>query len=171
MAVVEEKILAGLVLECVAPSSEWASHVWRPVTVFPVAPPVAPWTPLGATPSARRYYAGTVGIDLYSTDTANYRDNLESETPKLWVVLRADGEEPPVEIVLVTADPAEGEAHTEAGTNTVETVAMPNEVAAEIAQFIAANHVERPVIKRKRDRAEPDVRWRDGRGGDRGRNE
>lgn len=165
MALIEEQILAGLVVECIKQSSEWGGHVWRPVTIFSVAPDVAPWTPLGATPSARRYYAGAVAIGLYSTDTTNYRDNLESGTPKLWVVLRPEGDAPPVEIVAVTADPAEGEAHTEAGTNTVETIAMPAEIAAEIAQFIAKHHVERPIIKRKRDRAEPDVRWRDGSDG------
>jgi len=77
------------------------------------------------------------------------------------VVLRPTGPEPPVEVALVTADPAEGEGATEAGNNVVETIAMPGEIAGVVAAFIAAHHVERPVIKRRRDRAEPDVRWQD----------
>ncbi len=144
---IEECISVGLVLECRALSGPWGGHAWRPVTIFPSAPEVAPWTPLSGNGETRRYYAGEAHVHLYSTDTTNYRDNLESGTPKLWVVLRPDGAEPPVEVVAVTADPAEGEAHTEAGANIVETIDMPGEIAAFVADFIAAHHVERPIIK------------------------
>jgi Protein of unknown function (DUF3305) len=159
---IEERLTVGLVVECRALSGPWGGHAWRPVTIFPSAPEVAPWTPLGGSAVAKRYYAGVAHIHLYSTDTTNYRDNLESGMPKLWVVLRPDGSEPPVEVVVVTADPAEGEANTEAGSNVVETIDMPGEIAAFVADFIAAHHVERPIIKRKRDRAEPEVKWRIG---------
>jgi hypothetical protein len=94
-------------------------------------------------------------LHLYSTDTANYRDNLATGAPKLWVVMRPDDHSPPVEISIVTADPAEGEASTEAGSNVVETLAMPPEIAGAIAGFIAEHHVERPMIKRKRDSKAP----------------
>jgi hypothetical protein len=166
---IEEKLTVGLVVERRRLTSEWADaqaspFVWRPVSVFPVAPDVAPWTPLGMSGEATRYYAGAFDIELYSTETTNYRDNLLTDAPRLWVVFRSDGAEDQVTIAAVTADPAEGEAHTEAGTNIVETVTMPAEVAGEIARFIADNHVERPFLKRKRDRAEPDVRWRPGEG-------
>ena len=166
---IEEKLTVGLVVERRRLTSEWADaqaspFVWRPVSVFPVAPDVAPWTPLGMSGEATRYYAGAFDIELYSTETTNYRDNLLTDAPRLWVVFRSDGAEDQVTIAAVTADPAEGEAHTEAGTNIVETVTMPAEVAGEIARFIADHHVERPFLKRKRDRAEPDVRWRPGEG-------
>ena len=58
----------------------------------------------------------------------------------------------------MTADPAEGEAFTEAGNDLVETVPMPAAIAETMDAFIAEHHVERPFFKRQRDRAEPDRR-------------
>ena len=162
---ISEELTVGLVVERRELMGQWGGHAWRPVTVFAVAPDVAAWTPLGGGPGASRFYAGEAIIHLYSTDTANYRDNLATGVPKLWVVLRSLGREPPIEVHLVTADPSEGEASTEAGDNVVETVAMPAEVAAHIAAFIEAHHVERPFHKRKRDRAKADPGWRGGDGG------
>ena len=158
---IEETAEIGLVVECRLLGGKWGGYAWRPVTVFPVAPDVAAWTPLGPRGNLSRYYAGAYPIHLFSTDTANYRDNLESGAPKLWVVLRASGPEPPIEVLLVTADPAEGEGATEAGSNIVEALAMPDEIAGIVASFVAAHHVERPIIKRRRDRGEPELRWRD----------
>jgi len=161
--VIEEEIIVGIVVERRHLTGEWGGIAWRPITIFSDAPDVAPWTPLGGGGGGiARYYAGAIPVRLYSTDTANYRDNLSSGAPKLWVVMRPEGAEPPVEILLVTADPAEGEANTEAGNNVVETIDMPREVAGAIAAFIEAHHVERPIIKRRRDGQSPDVRWRDG---------
>lgn len=159
---IEDQIVVGLVLERRMLSGEWGGYAWRPATIFASAPDVAPWTPLGGGAGTSLYYAGAFPICLYSTDTANYRDNLASGSPKLWVVLRPESAEPPVDILTITADPAEGEANTEAGANTVETIDMPPEIAGAVAAFIEAHHIERPVIKRRRDGAKPDVRWRDG---------
>jgi Protein of unknown function (DUF3305) len=161
---IAEELIVGLVVERRNLSGPWGGYAWRPVTVFAEAPDVAIWTPLGGGAGAARYYAGEAVLHLYSTDTANYRDNLVTGEPKLWVVLRPLGPEPPVEVHLVTADPAEGEASTEAGDNIVETVAMPPRIAAQIAAFIEAHHVERPFHKRKRDRAKRDPGWRGGDG-------
>ena len=73
------------------------------------------------------FYAGAATIELHRTETANYISNLESGAPLLWVVLRPTGAEPPYDVMTVTADPAEGEAFTEAGNDLVETVPMPDE--------------------------------------------
>jgi len=75
----------------------------------------------------------------------------------LWVVLRPTEAEPPYALFLVTADPAEGEAMTEAGNDLVETVPMPEPIREAVADFVAAHHVERVFFKRKRDRADPDA--------------
>ncbi len=170
---IEEKLTVGLVVERRRIDSEWADtqsapFAWRPSAVFLVPPDVVPWTALGSASGSTRYYAGAYDIALYSTETTNYRDNLLADDPKLWVVLNASSAEPPITITAVTADPAEGEAHTEAGSNTVETISMPHDIATEIAGFVADHHVERPILKRKRDRAEPDVRWRPGEGPSKG---
>ncbi len=161
---IEEQIEIGLVVERRELTGPWGGIAWRPITIFVAAPDVAPWTPLGGGKGFARYYAGAFPIHLYSTDTANYRDNLSSGAPKLWVVLRPEGREPPVEVLLVSADPSEGEGSTEAGNNVVETLDMPAEIAGAIAAFIEAHHVERPIIKRRRDGQTPDIRWRDGGG-------
>ena len=91
------------------------------------------------------------------SETGYYRDNLASETPSLWVALRPTGVEPPYEIVAVTADPAEGESFTQAGDDVVEAVPMPLPVREIVEAFVAEHHVERPFVKRERDRADPEA--------------
>ena len=91
------------------------------------------------------FYAGPATVELHRAETANYRDNLASGSPALWVVLRETGAEPPYALYLVTADPSEGEAMTEAGGNIVEPVPMPEAVRDAVAVFIAEHHVERGV--------------------------
>ena len=80
----------------------------------------------------------------------------------LWVALRPTGVEPPYEIFAVTADPAEGEALTESGSDLVDVVPMPEAIRVQIEAFVAEHHVERPFYKRKRDRADPEALARRG---------
>ena len=80
----------------------------------------------------------------------------------LWVALRPTGVEPPYEVFAVTADPAEGEAWTEAGDDLVDVVPMPETVRATIDAFVAEHHVERAFHKRQRDRADPEALARRG---------
>jgi len=157
-----ESMEIGLAVERRELSGPWGGHVWRPIAIFVSAPAVAPSTPLGSGKDFVRYYAGSFPIHLFSTETANYRDNLTSGTPKLWVIMRDDGTEPLIKVALVTADPAEGEASTEAGNNIVETIAMPPELVAAVAAFVEAHHIERAIIKRQRDGKPPTERWRNG---------
>ena len=103
------------------------------------------------------FYAGPAEIDLYRTETGNYRNNLASAAPVLWVALRSTGVDPPYEILAVTADPAEGEALTESGNDLVDVVPMPPSLHEIIAAFVAEHHVERPFYKRQRDRADPEA--------------
>jgi len=91
-------------------------------------------------------------IELHRTETTNYRENLASGSPTLWVNLRPTGSEPPYELLAVTADPAEGEAFTDAGSNLVEAVPMPPGISEIVGRFIAEHHVERPFVKRQRNR-------------------
>ena len=98
-------------------------------------------------------------------ETTNYRDNLSSGAPALWVALHAAASGQPYEILAVTADPAEGEAFTDAGSYLVEAVPMPSEVVETIAQFLAEHHVERPFVKRRREPAEPTLARREDENG------
>src|ERR1700687_6022584 len=104
-----------------------------------------------------RFYAAPAEVGLYRTDTAQYRDNLASGNPGLWVVLRPTGAEPPYQIVAVTAAPSEGEAFTESGTDLVEPVPMPEPIRVMIEAFIAEHHVEQAFYKRKQKRADPEA--------------
>ena len=147
------EITVGLIVERIEMSGPWIDHVWMPCQILTMVPEAAPWTPITSNPARTRYYAGAWPLTLHPASTGQYRDNLASGRPSLWVVMRPTGREPPVEIVAVTADTSEGEGYTETGTNVVETVAMPDEVAAIVAEFIAEHHVERVFEKRQRDKS------------------
>ena len=155
-------IPVGVVVERSKSSSQWADFYWRPAGVLAGAPETPPWTKLNDDGERASFYAGSTEIELYRTETANYRDNLRLETPLLWVILRPAEADPPYELAAVTADPAEGEAMTEAGANLVDTVAMPKPVQDAVAAFVAEHHVEEVFVKRKRDRANPEAMARRG---------
>lgn len=157
------RIPVGVVVERRPAASAWIEAIWNPSAVLSGMPDAAPWTPLGTDGEITRFYAGPACIDLHRSETGNYRDNLLSGSPKIWIALRPTGAEPPFEIAAVTADPAEGEAFTEAGNDLVDAVPMPDPVRAGIEAFVAAHHVERPFFKRKRDRADPQALARRGR--------
>lgn len=150
----------GVVVERRVLKNPWVDHAWMPVAVLVGAPEAQPWTVLHEAPEVTRYYAGPYRLEFYETETGMYRDNLQSAQPSLWVSLRPSSTPPGVTLHLVTADPAEGEALTEPGTDIIETVLMPPEIQARLAAFVAAHHVERPFVKRKRDRADPEAMGR-----------
>jgi Protein of unknown function (DUF3305) len=152
-----ERYPVGVIVERRKAKSQWIDHVWRPVTVLPGVPETAPWTKLSDEGELATFYAGAAEVELYTSDTGQYRDNLESENPSLWVTMRSTGTEPPYEIVSVTADTSEGEAMTETGADIVEPVPMPDEITDALARFITLHHVERVFFKRKRDRADPEA--------------
>jgi Protein of unknown function (DUF3305) len=145
------RIEVGVMIERRKARSAWADFLWRPVSVFIGSPSAAPWTPLGMEAEPALFYAGGAAIELHRTETSNYRDNLASGAPALWVVLRPTASEPQYELVAVTADPAEGEGLTDAGNNLVEQVPMPPYIAEMVGQFVAEHHIDRPFVKRRRD--------------------
>jgi len=151
------KIAVGVVVERRKAQSPWIDFTWKPVAVLAGLPEAAPWTKLSEEGDGATFYAGTVEVELHRTETGNYRGNLASGAPKLWVALRPTGVEPPFEIFAVTADPSEGEAWTESGSDLVDVVPMPDALRATVDAFVTEHHVERPFYKRKRDRADPDA--------------
>ncbi len=152
-----EYFTVGIVVEHRKLSNPWVDSVWLPSAVLPGVPETEAWTTLSDTGDVRRVYAGPYTIGLHTVDTANYRDNLASGAPRIWIALREASGDAPIEIAGVTADPAEGEAYTEAGGDTVEAVPMPPEIAERLAAFIAEHHVERQFYKRKRDAVDPEA--------------
>ena len=154
---VRETVEIGVVVERRFLKNPWIDHAWMPVAVLTGAPATAPWTVLNQTAEATRFYAGEFELELFGSETGMYRDNLLSGQPSLWVSLRPTETPPGVALQLVTADPSEGEALTEPGTDIIEAVPMPVEIQQRLAAFVEAHHVERPFIKRKRDRASPEA--------------
>jgi Protein of unknown function (DUF3305) len=155
-------IPVGVVVERSKSASPWAEFYWRSVGVLTGVPEAAPWTKLSEEGERVTFYAGSAEIKLYRSETSNYRDNLALDSPLLWVILQPVERDPPFELLTVTADPAEGEAMTEAGVNLVDTVPMPRPMQEAIAAFIAEHHVEQVFVKRKRDRANPEALARQG---------
>jgi len=149
-------IPVGVVIERRKAESAWIDFIWRPIAVLAGEPEARPWTMLSETAEGATFYAGIANVELHPSETANYRDNLSTGEPKLWVVLRPTGAEPPFTVVRVTADGSEGEGFTAAGDDIVDHVPMPNAIWDVIDAFIAEHHVERPFYKRKRDRANPE---------------
>ena len=149
-------IPVGVIVERAKATSQWIDYIWRPTAVLAGQPDTPPWSALVDDGERATFYAGPATVELHRSATANYRDNLASGSPALWVVLRETGAAPPYALYLVTADPAEGEGMTEAGSNIVEPVPMPDTVRDTIAAFVAEHHVEEVFVKRKRDRADPE---------------
>jgi hypothetical protein len=149
-------IPVGVIVDRIKAESPWIDYIWQPRAVLIGAPEAKPWTQLSGDDNRASFYAGSASIELYRSDTGNYRDNLTGES-RLWVVLTPAESDPPYTLFMVTADPTEGEAQTETGVNLVETVAMPDAVRQVLDDFVAEHHVEQTFYKRKRDRADPDA--------------
>jgi hypothetical protein len=147
------RIPVGVVVERHKAKSSWLDFVCRPVSVLAGVPAAEPWTVIRSEGDVTTFYAGGAVIELHRTETANYRDNLASGTPQLWVVLRPAEGEVGFDLLSVTADPAEGEALTGAGNDLVASVAMPALISEIVESFIAEHHVEQSFFKRQRDRS------------------
>jgi hypothetical protein len=148
-----ERIPVGVVVERRKAESPWLDFLYRPVAVLAGVPVAAPWTVIGCDAEVTTLYAGQAVIELHRTETGNYRDNVGCGAPLLWVVLRPTSGEPGFDLLMVTADPAEGEALTGAGNDLVEAVRMSRPISEIVERFIAEHHVEHPFIKRQRDRS------------------
>jgi hypothetical protein len=153
----QQTIAVGIVVERSKSASQWSDFLWRPLRALIGSPATPPWTKLSDDGERATFFAGTATIELHRTETANYRGNLMNDDPLLWVVLRPSEAEMPYDLLTVTADPAEGEAMTEAGNDLVETVPMPKAIQEAVADFVAEHHVERAFSKRKRDRVDPEA--------------
>ena len=151
------RIPVGVIVERSRVNSSWVEFAWRATAVLGGLPDADPWTRLSGDEDIDTFYAGAAEIELYRTETANYRDNLASAAPSVWVALLPTAGNPPYQVAAVTVDPAEGEALTEPGQGVVEAVPMPASVRDTIASFVSEHHVERSFEKRKPNRADPEA--------------
>jgi hypothetical protein len=149
-------IAVGVVVERSKGASPWAEFQWNATSVLTGVPDTPAWTQLTDDSERATFYAGAAEIELHRTETGNYRSNLMTGEPVLWVVLETTGVEPPCRLAIVTADPAEAEAIAGLGNGEiVDTVPMPPAIEDAVAAFVAEHHVERAFVKRKRGHANP----------------
>ena len=151
------RIPVGVVVERRKADSPWIDFVWRGIGVLPDEPEMTPWTVIREQEGTTLFYAGSATVDLYRSETERYGDNLATGAPSIWIVLTPSEGTWPYAVLVVTADPAEGEAFTEAGANLVEAVPMPEVLRQAIENFIAEHHVETEFVKRERRRADPEA--------------
>ncbi len=137
-------IRVGVVAWSHPPANVWASRVLRPVAVLADWPPLAPGTLMREDGGVRTVWLGDHALTLHHGETRHYRDNLSAARPSVWVAL--DGER----VLAVTVDPYEGEGLAGDTERVVEAVEMPAPVAAQVAAFVAAHHVDEAFVKRKR---------------------
>ena len=93
----------------------------------------------------------------------NYRDNLASGAPALWVVLRPTGVEPPYR-ARRASPPIRPKAKASPRPATIwsSRCRCRSRSATRSTAFVAEHHVEQPFFKRKRDRADPEALARRG---------
>lgn len=150
-----ERMPVGVVVERRKAANPWDDFIWQAVAVIPGAAATPPWTVLRSDGPATQFFAGTGEIELHPRETLLYRANLDAPRPSVYVVLeRKDGAAPGVALRHVTVSPGDAEAFMD-DMHLVDPVPMPDLVAAWMAEYIAAFHVEQTFRKRKRKPHDP----------------
>lgn len=161
-AVCERRML-GIVLERCESRHPWQDHFWRAGALLPEGGPAGEWRLLGEGPGWRRFYAGALPLELYSGETAGYRENLLSHQPVVYVVLRRSEGAHEIAPLLVTVCPLEAQGYNDSGDDIVEALPMPPAVEAWVHRFVDLHHVEKPFVKRKRKSARDEASGGSGR--------
>ena len=140
----------GVVLRRQPGVTRWAKWSWRAVAVTPGGGP-GHWTELRREGEAVEYHAATVPLELHRAETEAYLVALNGVPPSVFVILApAVGAEGRPTVKKVTASAYEAQDFGDNGEDVVERVAMPEGLAAWIADFCQRHHVNEPFVKRKR---------------------
>jgi hypothetical protein len=147
----------GIVLRRAPGVTRWQRYAWRASAVLPGAGP-SDWREILREGDVVEYHAATVTLELHGAEAEAYDHNLCAQVPCVYVVMRASHDDSrPFEIVLATASPYEAQDYTDSGEEVVEKVAMPPELRALVADFVAEFLEADPFVKRKRDRKRVDL--------------
>lgn len=147
-----ERREVGVIAERQAVDNPWQDHRWRVTEVLPGPAGAAPWTLLAETPAVRRYFAGNAELVLYPLETETLKHNIDGPNPAVYVFLRQADTATGMDLLGATVCAGEAQAHVDTGSDLVESVPMPPEIAAWVAEFVARHHVERTGYKRQRER-------------------
>ncbi len=138
----------GIILARRQSENTWAPITWRPVAALAAAPPLEAGAFISDAEGEALYYGGAHTLSFHNSETAHYRDNLQSGRASIWVAITIVDELPSVN--MVTVDPYEGEALAEIYGAGLDAVPMPAAVQDALSRFVAEHHVERAFVKRKR---------------------
>jgi molybdopterin-guanine dinucleotide biosynthesis protein A len=155
-----EVLPLGVVIERKVSNSRWQDYSFKPVAVFPGAPPKDPhseWTMLREGEGWAQFHAATVPLELFRAETEGYKVNLSNAQPHIYIVLSPGSEKDDPEMIVhtVTACPFEAESYTMDTEQLVEGVPMPPEVGGWIKAFCDTHHKDVPFVKRKRKSYDP----------------
>ena len=156
MKVAFETMPLGIVLERRDSDHPWETEVWTAVAVLPGAEVEEAGDGQEMRELARgegweQYLAGSVMLELHHAETEDYRFNLATDPPAIYVVLREDiVVEAGIAPFSATVSPSEAQALLDAEENFVEQVPMPPVIEQWLAAFVESYHVDQPHYKRKR---------------------
>ena len=153
----------GVVVRKTPGVTRWAKWNWRAVAVLPGAGP-ADWHELRSEDGAVEYHAATLPLTLWADETEAYMVNLSDSQPSIYLVLRdALDDERPMDAVLVTASPFEGQDYADTGEEIVEKIPMTEGLIAWVRDFAIQHHQDEVFVKRRRDKKRTDL-IEDGKG-------
>lgn len=154
-----ERLTVGIVVDRRKAKSPWADYVWQPVEALLNVPPLAPWSVMRESEEVTRFFAGPFTMELIPRETISYRENLLSERPGIYVVLRPDpAARHGMRLEFVTPSPSDAEAYLAGGEDVIDRVPMPQPVQDWLAAYVEAYHVEETFKKRRRGRDKPGAR-------------
>lgn len=153
----------GVVVRRTPGVTRWAGWCWRAVAVLPGAGP-ANWHELRREGDAVEYHAATLPLTLWAAEAEAYITNLADNPPSVYLVLRDEAEDDaPLDAVLVTASPFEGQDYADTGEEIVEKIPMTEGLVAWVRDFALEHYQAEEFIKRRRDKKRVDLS-EDGKG-------
>ncbi|WP_171174426.1 DUF3305 domain-containing protein [Ruegeria sp. HKCCD8929] len=153
----------GVVVRKTPGVTRWARWNWTAVAVLPGAGP-ADWVELRREGDAVEYHAATLPLTLWAAEAEAYMANLADSQPSIYLVLRDEaGDKRPLDAVLVTASPFEGQDYADTGEEIVEKIPMTEGLIAWVRDFALEHYRDDGFVKRRRDRKRVDL-VEDGKG-------
>lgn len=143
--------------------TRWAKWTWKAVAVLPGAGP-ADWAEVRREGAVVDYHAATLPLVLWAAEAEAYVTNLADSQPSIYLVLREERDgDPPLEAVLVTASPFEGQDYADTGEDIVEKIPMTPGLIAWVRDFTQEHFQPEHFVKRRRDKSRVDL-TEDGKG-------
>jgi Protein of unknown function (DUF3305) len=147
-----QSIRLGVVFERRRIAHPWQEWRWKPFAVVLGAAPVAAPRLLKQGEDWAWYQLAALELELHPGETAAYRLGLAQKQPLVYVLWRPEGAGTDnfPDPFLVTVNPGETQDYLDGNDVKAEGVAMPEELASLLRDYVRAWHVEIPFKKRKR---------------------